>query len=245
LKSWIDSHNLQCEEKIRPLWRVTAGLDSKIGVPNNLRETTGADLASLLQHADAVVTTPSTAILESMLFGLPVALLDFTNSPQYVPAAWSITAREHFDQVIPQLITFPESRRLLQTALLHDHLECRTEATSRMATLIDEMLRISARCQKTGVQNEFPSKILEDSQSQDQHLKETFDLNRLFPEHFLFANSNITELQAEISHLRLELNRKLKQLKPIEALVSFLNKNFATRTILSLLRKVTKRSYRA
>lgn len=234
LKAWIDSYNSQNTEKILPIWRVTAGLAEKIGVTNHLRETTGADLASLLQQVDAVVTTPSTAILEAMLYRLPVAILDFTNSPQYVSAAWSMTAREHFDFVIPQLMEFPESRRLLQQTLLHDHLECETDATPRMTTLIDEMLRIVATGQNGGLDHTYPHRILQSCVVSGQ----SFELGRLFPEHFMALSSDALELQAEINHLRLELARKSKQLQPFDSLVTFANKYVVTRAFLGVLKKV-------
>jgi hypothetical protein len=44
----------------------------------------------VLASVDAVISTPSTAMLEGMLQGLPVAVLDFHNRPHYVPAANSV-----------------------------------------------------------------------------------------------------------------------------------------------------------
>ena len=241
LKVWIDTYNSINARQICPRWRLTGGLDATIQVPNELRDTTGVDLYAALQAVDAVVTTPSTAILESMLLGLPVAILDYTNSPHYVPTAWSITAKEHFDRVIPALMDPPAERLLLQSTLLHDHLECRTPATSRMATLIDEMLKIGQRCQLTRTINTFPGRILVQDENADHLPEEVFNLQRLFPTHSTFSNSDMTLLQVEVAHLRVELKNKADQLAPWEAILSRLHQNLLTRVGLKLFGPLVKR----
>jgi hypothetical protein len=169
-------------------------------VPNELRDTTGDDLAAALGRVDAVVTTPSTAVLESMLQGVPVALLDYSNSPQYVPAAWTISAPQHLDEVLPELVRPPEPKRLFQDAVLHDALECRTPAAPRLAYLIAEMARIGRECRERGDPLRFPRRILRDDQDGHQLPEERFDLAGLYPDHPVFANMDRAALQVELGH---------------------------------------------
>ena len=107
LKMWLESHPQIHGVPIRTLWRVTGGLESEIGVDNFLQDTTGQELAELLGRVDAMITTPSTSMLEGMLQTIPVAPLDYNNCPHYVPAAWRITAAAHLEQVVPELVRLP------------------------------------------------------------------------------------------------------------------------------------------
>lgn len=131
LKSWLDEHTT-----ITPLWRLTGGLEQIIGVRNSAT----IPLADQLAKVDAVISTPSNVILESMAHGLPVAMLDYTNSPQYIRAAWSITAKTHLNDSIHGILAAESCRMKWQSTLLADQLECQTEATPRVIALIEKLL---------------------------------------------------------------------------------------------------------
>lgn len=210
IRHWIPKEGMS---RIEPIWRLTAGLADDLGISNSLRDTSGADLADTLETIDAVVTTPSTVMLEGMLQGIPVALLDYTNCPQYVPSAWSITAKAHITGVLQELQAPPAAKILFQQTVLHDSLESRTPATPRLVQLIQSMARIGRECRELGKTLQFPQRILCDQQ-QDHHLpEETFDLRRLYPEHPVFANMDRTLLQIEVSHLRRELANPRQELR--------------------------------
>lgn len=131
LREWFAAH-----PAIRPVWRLTAGLEEAIGVPNAL----AVPLPDQLAAVDAVISTPSNLVLESMAHGLPVALLDYTNSPPYIVAAWSITAAVHIEAAVAGLLE-PDARRMdWQRTLLADQLECRTPATPRVIALMERMM---------------------------------------------------------------------------------------------------------
>jgi len=61
------------------IWRLTQKLHERLGVKNFF----STELYEILAAVDAVITTPSTAMLESMLCGHPVALLDLP--PRIIP----------------------------------------------------------------------------------------------------------------------------------------------------------------
>jgi hypothetical protein len=241
LKSWIETYNGSGQFQIRPLWRVTAGLSENIGVPNELRDTSGADLATVLSDVDAVITTPSTTILESMLFDLPVAVLDYTNSPQFVAAAWSVTCREHLDQVVRELMCPPQSKRLYQRMLLRDHLECQTPATPRMVTLIREILRLHQDRPAVELSTRFPSRILADCSAENSPRGQTADFPLLFPQHSVFAETDLLRLQAELGHVRLALKSKTEELAPFLRMLRRMEANPLTRSALWLRRQFVRR----
>lgn len=69
--------------RTRLLWRLTAGLDEELGVTNH-----AGTLWEALADAGAVVTTPSTLLIEAMRAGRPTALIHAHPTPLWPPAAW-------------------------------------------------------------------------------------------------------------------------------------------------------------
>ena len=201
LKAWFEGHERMGEVRIDPLWRLTGDLPARIGISAEPTEFTGKELAAILPEMDAVISTPSTALIEGMLQGVPVALLDYTNSPDYVPAAWRITAPNHLDMVLPELLRPSDARLLYQDTVLHDALECRTPATPRLVRLAAEMIRISRERREKGIPLSFPPRMLP-PEGEGHHLpEERFDLRRLYPNHPVFGKTDVVELQTELGHL--------------------------------------------
>jgi hypothetical protein len=199
LKGWLEAHPTVGEVQIEPVWRLTGGLDRAIGVENT---RSSMRIADQLRTIDAVITTPSTVMLEGMLFGVPVALVDYHNCPQYVPAAWSMTARAHLDEVVPQLVSPDPVRMLHQDAILHDALECRTPAAPRLAALMEGMIEHGRACRREGRPLTLPRRILVDAQDGHHLPEERLDLKVLYPDHPFFGETDLVQLQAEVAHLR-------------------------------------------
>ena len=198
LKRWFDEHPRLGETPIEPVWRITQGLEKTLSVENRLSDTTGADLATVLQNIDAVITTPSTAMLEGMLQGVPVALLDYHNRPHYVPAAWRITAEQQIDRVISELVNPTAAQMLYQHSILHDALECHTPATPRLVELIRKMHESAQHCLAKGEPITLPRRLLADSQD-GHHLPEpTYNHASLFPARMsiIGADRNLSKSEA-------------------------------------------------
>lgn len=218
LKSWLFANPKIDGLKIQPLWRLTQNLDEVIGVDSSIADDlTGAELASVLENVDAMITTPSTAMLEGMLQGIPVALLDYNNCPHFVPAAWRIAAPQHIEQVIPELINPPAPKMLYQDTILHDALECKTPAKNRMVQLVQSMIEIGRSCKENNQTLEFPMQILPDPQSGHHLPEKRFDLQQLYPDHPVFGNMDRTCLQVENGHLKLEVARLKQRLATTQA----------------------------
>lgn len=131
LQAWFADH-----PSIEPVWRLTGGLEEVLGV----RSSMSVALPDQLAAVDAVISTPSNLILESMAHGLPVAMLDYTNSPAYITAAWTITAGTHIAAAVEGILD-PDPRRMdWQRTLLADQLECRTPATPRVIAVMEHLL---------------------------------------------------------------------------------------------------------
>ncbi len=58
LREWFEDHPILSGTPLRLLWRITQGLETEVGVSNDLRDTTGADMASVLATVDALNHDP-------------------------------------------------------------------------------------------------------------------------------------------------------------------------------------------
>ncbi len=201
LKQWLDEHPALGYHPVKIIWRLTAGLEDDLGIDAPPHDTCGTSLAELLPNVDALITTPSTTMIEGMLAGKPVAVLDYTNSPVYTPPAWSITARDHIDGVVPELLQPPEAKLQFQRMTLDDALACTSPATPRMHQLIREMLRIGNECRDAGGPITFPPRILDSSNHAFQPPCGDLDLETLFPGRVTNAAKEGTDLQVENAHL--------------------------------------------
>lgn len=159
LQTWFRGH-----PEVRPIWRLTSGLDEEVGVENTMR----TPLLEQLGQVDAVIATPGNVILEAMLHGLPVAMCDYTNSPAYITAAWTITASAHIPAIIPGLLSPVPHRLAWQRTLLADQLECRTPATPRVIELIERMIGGRAA---TGAPNLPPDSRNRELETEIAHLR--------------------------------------------------------------------------
>lgn len=190
---------LSQREDVQVVWRVTKGLHKRLGVENTYTEASGKELHELLGQMDALVTTPSTAMLEGMLFRMPVALLDYHNCPLYVHAAWRISSEEHIAAVLEDLRCPPLERMLYQDHCLHDALACRTAAMPRMVRLIEEMIRIKKmHGSRDSGELIFPHRILDEPQDFVSWPSDSFNLEALYPNHPVFGQRDLLLLQAEL-----------------------------------------------
>ncbi len=218
LKAWFDAHPRLNGRPVEVIWRLTGGLAEELGIPANDSSST---FHELLGDADALITTPSTTMLEGMLLDRPVAILDYTNSPSYVQAAWSMTAPVHMQSVIPELLEPPAARMRFQNEMLHDHLACATPATPRMLDLIGGMVRIGNSCRDSGAPLQFPTRMLPPLAPL---AAPPASLSDLFPERVESARLSLAELQAENIHLRDVARRQQHYITDLIALLKQINR---------------------
>jgi hypothetical protein len=194
------------------IWRLTRGIDLDLGVTNQLSNFAGADLQDVLSQIDSVICTPSTAVLEAMLMGLPVAQLDYHNCPHYVQTGWDIPAADHIDAVIQELASPPQRRMLFQQSQLRDALYLSDSAVERTVQLVNQMLKTAAQQINAGQPIKFPPNML--SAPSAQH--EAFNHQQLFPHEPTFDEHDMSVLQCQLAHSRREiehLHREIEQLQ--------------------------------
>ena len=211
LLAWQQTNPSVGNRKVEFTWRLTRGLATELAVDNQLGSLAGDDLHDQLKQVDSVITTPSTAALEAMRMGLPVAQLDYHNCPHYVQTGWDIATADHISKVVTQMASRDPARMLFQHQQLADSLYLESNATERLVSLIEMMLEFAKKQIEAGQTLSFPANMLPRPK---QRLAD-FDHASLY-ESTDFKESNATVLQCQLSHSRREidhLNAEVKQLR--------------------------------
>jgi hypothetical protein len=214
MQQWLEKHPTLQGRRVEVTWRLTRGLERELGVENSLRELSGMELAGQLDRVDAVITTPSTAMLEAMIRDLPVALLDYHGCPRYVQSGWAISSRQQIAPAISQLAERTERRMLYQRNQLLDALYLESDNVQRVEQLIRRMLAHAAS--QLSSQSEKPLTFPPNLLSQPSNLFAGFSHQRVFPGVEEFRNHDRVELQTELAQARRRiaaLNCELDQLR--------------------------------
>jgi hypothetical protein len=198
MKRWIDANANVDDRPLEITWRLSDGLESEIGVGDGLDPEDRPPIGSVIENVDAVITTPSTMYLESVLRQRPTALLDFHNSPHYVTAAWTINGPEQLGGVMSELASPSPHKMMFQQFVLHDQLECQTPATPRKLELIGNMVDAGVSARASGNLIKLPARMLTDEQSGFSSVPEGFDFSKLYPDNKVFQNQDIQRLQIEL-----------------------------------------------
>jgi len=212
LKKRFTRNNCVGKRFVEVNWRLPDSLLHELNLPMPDRTQKLPDLGETIEMSDAVITTPSTVFLESLIKRRPVALLDFTNSPAYVPAAWRITATAHMNPVLEELASPPATKMQFQRATLHDQLELGQDSRKRLFSLFGEMMEAGRRAVESGEKLSLPVRILSDPQRGIAKVDDEFDLSVLFPNSPVFKESNVAHLQQELVHAIARLDQLPREL---------------------------------
>lgn len=223
IRQWVHSNSIVKGRELKVTWRLSDGFETELGVGSDVSAEDRPPIAEVIAGVDAVITTPSTLILESVLWGRPTAILDFQASPQYVPAAWTISSPNHLDTVMPELAQPPKHKMGFQEFVLHDQLECRTPAKPRMLELVRQMIAAGEKARATRSPIELPARVLVDPQQGFNSVPENFDPATLF-----LDNSRIQD--PETGRLQVELAAAIKRLEQLPFEVADKNQMIAKLT---------------
>lgn len=209
LKASFNSIEKINQRPLEVVWRLTGGLDKKIGVENKLSDLCGLDLQKSIAHCDAFITTPSTAMLESMLQCKPTALLNYHQCPVYVPAAWNIYSAESIEPVLKQLANPPEAQLHYQCMVLADTLQVHGPATGRLVQLIQSMFAAMQPQLQASKTLEFEANLLLNPffASQLNGAPCKMEHAKVFSDFTEFAETqDRTQLQSQLGHARREID---------------------------------------
>ncbi|MFK7769283.1 MAG: hypothetical protein AB8B55_18825 [Mariniblastus sp.] len=190
--------------EIEVTWRLTDGLHDELALKKQdqdqeqIAEMASVPLSDAIELADAVITTPSTLYLESVMKHRPTAILDYSNSPTYVPSSWTISAPLHMNEVLCELENPPAAKMLFQESVFRDQLE-HGNSKSRLYALIHEMIKAGQVARQTQNSIVLPPRILSDPQRGIQKVESNFETSVLFPGNSSFRILEVERLQQELS----------------------------------------------
>ena len=170
------------------IWRIGRTLAETLGVRAEFQAAASEDLVAALERVDAVITTPSTALLEAMLTGRPVAALDYHNVPRFAATAWTISAPEQIAPVLAELLDPSPRKVAFQSMCLRDSLECDGPAAPRVARLTREMVS-AARSLPAAAEWRLPRNLM--GASTIRAAAGGPALEELYPEQELFAERDV------------------------------------------------------
>lgn len=120
---------------VEGVWRLRGDLDAELGVASDRRP-----LRDVLAEVPAVITTPSTLLVESMLAQRPTAILHAHPTPLWQPAAWGWRAPGAGDEpdVSAASDLSPDQRRALLS--IHEEASSMTAWYDDLAAMIESLL---------------------------------------------------------------------------------------------------------
>lgn len=204
---------LNTDFNVDVVWRLRKGLDTLLGVRGTASNSFGETLYEILPQMDAVISQPSTAALEAMLVGLPTAIVDYGNTPQYLGSAWRISACEHIKPVVEGLLGADAKYMVFQDEVLHNQLECLSPAKPRLIQLIERMVDYGRRARAENSELAYPVRILSPELNGHLPSSEHFQLQTLYPAISAFASEEVTALQIELANAYQELSMLRKELE--------------------------------
>lgn len=199
VKDWSDRNSVLADRRVEVVWRLSDGLESELGVGDDLAIEDREPMSQVLDSVDAVLTTPSTIYLESVLRKLPTAWLDFHNSPQYISSAWTISSSDQIDSVVNELASPPSHKMMYQNFVLHDQLANQTPATPRLLELIQSLVEAGCMAREKGVPITLPSRILAEEAGQAALVGGESQIDVLHPGQEVFGNDDTRRLQVELA----------------------------------------------
>lgn len=206
-ESITDLHNYILTSDWKPIWRCRGKIVDDLDFLKEGQIFENYSLYDILKVSKAAISTPSTTIVEAMLSGVPVAKLDYTNSPSFINTAWNIISREQIETVIEEL-KHPSPQKLnFQESVCDWLIDNSFNYSSKLLQLIEKMIFWAERASKTDNKLKFPGKLLEFNVK--ENLGRGYELKELFPGIDSFWNSNLNDLRVENQYLKLE-NARLK-----------------------------------
>lgn len=196
------------------LWRISDELAIELGVKANKES-----LTQVMQRANAIISFPSTVILEGMLLGIPSAIIEYRAVPIYMKSAWEIRSKNHIYNVVHELLNPPSEKTAYQNYCLDEELDYGS-AGLKLKVVIKNLLKKNSLNDLIELKQEMNQSTLQYG---------LLDYRLVHSQLSLFSQSDVPKMQYELDgykkHL-LNINKQILDLaKDIERSAYFkLNK---------------------
>ena len=225
----------QTQPHLKVTWRVSPAIANLVGF--TFQNTFGeVALEKQLAEVNAVISFPSTVLVEAMIFNKPVCIVDYTRSPQWLSSVWYIFSKDHISATIFDLLQPPKEKIQYQTVLTKDLCDMSESPLKRISKVIDVMVHTFKTAKSRGEKPQLPYSILE----QKPALTE-FELSEYY-QHFCFKIRDKSELQAILGHRSKNLYYELERLESKGNVANILSSRLTFGVLLeSLVKRVFRR----
>lgn len=207
------------QEDVKVNWRLSRNLAKLIGVENEMKVKESVELVPLIKEADLVISAQSTVVVEAMIHGKPVAIIDYLNVPQYYGTSWVINAKSEIESTVNSMLKPELNRMLYQDYQMQDILYLDSSSIERSKLLINKMVSFRRENQNAN----FPSNMLSFNQP-FQTLEKAYKTEEVFPpvaENYQIEKKDLVHLITRYSHENKLLRQQLKKRSTLEVLVKF------------------------
>jgi hypothetical protein len=219
LKTYFEQH-----KNISVNWRLSRNLAEIIGVENEMKVKESVELVPLIKEADLIISAQSTVVVEAMIQGKPVAIIDYLNAPQYYGTAWIINAKNQIASTIESMIKAEPNRMLYQEYQLQDILSMELNAIERSKILIEKMVQF--RNNNNSI--DFPANLLNYNQP-FQTIEHHFTTQEIFPavaKNYEIQKEDLAKLVTRYSHENKRLKEELAKKSFLQFIIQLKNKFF-------------------
>ncbi len=203
LKAFVDAN----QDWIEPIWRISPYITEELKIENSTSELLHDSFVEVLRRSDAIISTPSTVLLEAMLFGIPAALIDYTNLPAYIQTAWRIFSPEQIPAAVQSMQQKENKYMLFQENIVDIHMVHQYKSAEKAAELLNYLVGWVA-AGKTKAELPYPILRWDDQPSSLIH-RQSYDVRELYKGHSVFGKYEQRTLEQEVVHLR----KKCQQLE--------------------------------
>jgi predicted house-cleaning NTP pyrophosphatase (Maf/HAM1 superfamily) len=205
------------QEEVKVNWRLSRNLAKLIGVENEMKVKESIELVPLIKEADLVISAQSTVVVEAMIHGKPVAIIDYLNVPQYYGTAWIINAKSQIESTVNSMLKAEPNRMLYQDYQMQDILYLDSCSLERSKLLINKMVSFRRENQNAN----FPSNMLSFNEP-FQTLVVHYAIDQVFPavaKNHQIEKEDLIRLITRYSHENKLLRKELKKKSILEILV--------------------------
>jgi hypothetical protein len=205
-------------------WRLSRNLAEIIGVENEMKVKESVELVPLIKEADLIISAQSTVVVEAMIHGKPVAIIDYLNAPQYYGTAWLINAKSQIASTVESMMKAEPNRMLYQEYQLQDILSMELNAIERSKVLIEKMVEF----RKENNSIDFPANLLNFNEP-FQTIQHTYTTQEIFPavaQHYEIEKEDLAKLVTRYSHENKRLKEELAKKSFLQFIIQLKNKIF-------------------
>jgi hypothetical protein len=130
-------------EDVEVMWRISPDLAKDLKVHgNSFSDFSGKSLHSIISNVDMVITTPSTSIIEAMMFGVPVGVIDFHLEKQLYKAVWRFSDSSAIKPIITQMMNPSIEQVQLQNKYLLEQISNIGNSKNILKEVLEKVLQV-------------------------------------------------------------------------------------------------------